>query len=57
MSIYRDNLENSFSHTEEIDIGYVAELPAHFSSSNVRELFGLREGETVAEAIARHWID
>lgn len=57
MSIYRGYLEGSFTNTEEIDIGYVADLPPHFSISNVRELFGLREGETVAEAIARHWID
>jgi hypothetical protein len=33
--------------------GYVFEPPTHVSTTNTRKLFGLQEGETVAEAIAR----
>lgn len=50
--------EEPFFITEEIAeemkaAGYVFEPPAHVSTTNARELFGLCEGETVAEAIAR----
>lgn len=50
--------EEPFFITEEIEAemkaaGYVFEPPAHVSTTNARELFGLCEGETVAEAIAR----
>ena len=37
-----------------IAAGYVFEPPTHFTTTNSRELYGLREGETVTEAIARH---
>lgn len=36
------------------DDGPSTDLPAFISTTNARELYGLREGETVAEAIARH---
>lgn len=36
------------------DEGPSNDLPAFISTTNARELYGLREGETVAEAIARH---
>ncbi|MCH1879086.1 transcriptional regulator [Alcaligenes ammonioxydans] len=57
-SIPHANHEEPFFITEEIEAkmkaaGYVFEPPAHVSTTNARELFGLREGETVAEAIAR----
>lgn len=50
--------EEPFFITEEIEAemkatGYVFEPPTHVSTTNAIELFGLREGETVAEAIAR----
>lgn len=51
--------EEPFFITEEIEAemiaaGYVFEPPAHFTTTNARRLFDLREGETVSEAIARH---
>lgn len=36
------------------DDGPSADLPAFITVTNARELYGLREGETVPEAIARH---
>lgn len=36
------------------DEGPSNDLPAFISTTNARELYGLREGETVAEAITRH---
>ena len=46
------------SHHEEPafldDEGPSNDLPAFISTTNARELYGLREGETVAEAITRH---
>lgn len=36
------------------DEGPSDDLPAFISTTNARELYGLREGETVVEAIARH---
>lgn len=52
-----DHLEPFFI-TEEIEAemratGYIFEPPAHVSTTNARELFGVQEGETVAEAMAR----
>lgn len=52
------NQTEPFFITEEIAAekkaaGYVFEPPAHVSTTNARELFGLRKGETVAEAIGR----
>jgi predicted neutral ceramidase superfamily lipid hydrolase len=35
------------------DDGPSAEIPHFITTTNARELYGLREGETVAEAIAR----
>ncbi|CAI9911320.1 hypothetical protein OFL75_05270 [Pseudomonas aeruginosa] len=35
------------------DEGASEELPMFISTTNAQELFGLREGETVLEAIAR----
>lgn len=35
------------------DDGPSAEIPPFITTTNARELYGLREGETVAEAIAR----
>ena len=35
------------------DEGPSNDLPAFISTTNARELYGLREGETVVEAIAR----
>ncbi len=51
--------DEPFFITEEIEAemiaaGYVFEPPAHFTTTNSYELYGLRPGETVAEAIARH---
>lgn len=47
--------------TEEIEAemraaGHVFELPTRVTTTNARELYGLREGETVVEAIARQTI-
>ena len=46
------------SHHEEPafldDEGPSNDLPAFISTTNARELYGLREGETVADAITRH---
>ena len=36
-----------------VDDGPSAEIPPFITTANARELYGLREGETVAEAIAR----
>lgn len=36
------------------DEGPSADLPAFISTTNARELHGLRPGETVAQAITRH---
>ncbi len=36
------------------DEGPSNDLPAFISTTNAHELYGLREGETVAEAISRH---
>lgn len=36
------------------DEGPSSDLPTFISTTNARELYGLREGETVTEAIARH---
>ncbi|EIU3850995.1 Uncharacterised protein [Bordetella trematum] len=36
------------------DDGPSSDLPAFISTTNSGELYGLREGETVVEAIARH---
>lgn len=36
------------------DEGPSAEIPVFISRTNARELFGLRPGETVPEAITRH---
>lgn len=36
------------------DEGPSADLPACVSTTNARELYGLRPGETVAQAITRH---
>lgn len=36
------------------DEGPSNDLPAFISTTNARELYGLRDGETVVEAIARH---
>jgi len=36
------------------DEGPSNDLPAFISTTNARELYGLREGETVTEAITRH---
>lgn len=33
--------------------GYIFEPPSHVTTTNARELFKLRPGETVAEALAR----
>jgi len=33
--------------------GYIFEPPSHVTTTNARELFGLRPGETVAQALAR----
>lgn len=35
------------------DDGPSAEIPPFITTTNARELYGLRDGETVAEAIAR----
>lgn len=53
-----DNLPEPFFITEEIAeqmkaAGYIFEPPSHVTTTNARELFGLRPGETVAEALAR----
>lgn len=53
-----DNLLEPFFITEAIAeqmkaAGYIFEPPSHVSTTNARELFGLRPGETVAEALAR----
>lgn len=37
------------------DDGPSAEIPPFITTTNARELYGLREGETVAEAIARNY--
>jgi predicted neutral ceramidase superfamily lipid hydrolase len=37
------------------DEGPSAEIPHFTTTTNARELYGLREGETVAEAIARSY--
>jgi len=37
--------------------GPSSDLPTFISTSNARELYGLREGETVAEAITRSRIE
>lgn len=37
------------------DDGPSAEIPPFITTVNARELYGLREGETVAEAIARSY--
>lgn len=47
-----------FFITEEIEAqmraaGHVFELPTRVTTTNARELDGLREGETIVEAIAR----
>lgn len=36
------------------DEGPCVEIPTFITKTNVRELFGLRSGETLSEAIARH---
>lgn len=44
------------THTEPAfldDEGTGADLPAFISTTNARELYGLRPGETVAQAITR----
>ena len=45
------------SHTDEPgfldDDGPSEDLPAFISTTNARELYGLREGESVVDAIAR----
>lgn len=51
--------EEPFFITEEIEAemiaaGYAFEPPTHFTTTNVRELFGIQEDETVVEPIARH---
>lgn len=51
--------EEPFFITEEIEAemiaaGYVFEPPAHVTITNARDLFGIQEDETVAEAIARY---
>jgi hypothetical protein len=51
--------EEPFFITEEIAAemiaaGYVFEPPAHVTITNARDLFGIQEDETVAEAIARY---
>lgn len=44
------NQEPAFLDNE----GPSADLPAFISTTNACELYGLRDGETVAEAITRH---
>lgn len=58
------NLEDQepFFITEEIEAdmraaGYVFEPPAHFTTTNIRELFGWQPGETLDEAISRHQVE
>lgn len=53
--------DEPFFITEEIEAemlaaGHVFEPPALFTTTNSYELYGLRPGETVAEAIARHQV-
>lgn len=53
-----DNLPEPFFITEEVAeqmkaAGYIFEPPSHVTTTNARELFGLRPGETVSEALAR----
>jgi hypothetical protein len=48
-----------FFITEEIEAdliktGYVFDPPNHFNTTNIRELFGWKEGEPLDEAIARN---
>lgn len=56
-----DNLPEPFFITEEIAeqmkaAGYIFEPPSHVTTTNARELFGLRPGETVSEALARQQV-
>lgn len=56
-----DNLPEPFFITEEIAeqmkaAGYKFEPPSHVTTTNARELFGLRPGETVSEALARQQV-
>ena len=51
-----NNLVDSQAPEEPVfldDDGPSAEIPPFITTANARELYGLREGETVAEAIAR----
>jgi hypothetical protein len=54
----RDDLAEDQALEEEPafldDEGPSAEIPTFINRTNARELFGLRPGETVSEAIARH---
>lgn len=50
-----------FFITEEIAeqmkaASYVFEPPSHVTTTNARELFGLRPGETISEALARQQV-
>lgn len=45
---------NSHDSTFFDDDGPSADLPTFISTTNAHELYGLREGETVVEAIARY---
>jgi len=40
-----------------LDGGPSVDLPSFISTTNAIELYGLREGETVPEAIARHQLE
>ena len=56
--LHQDNQAEPFFITEDVEAeltaaGYEFETPGHARTASIRELFGWRPGETLAEAVNR----
>ena len=56
--LHQDNQAEPFFITEDVEAeltaaGYEFEAPSHARTASIRELFGWRPGETLAEAVNR----
>lgn len=56
--LHQDNQAEPFFITEDVEAeltaaGYDFETPGHARTASIRELFGWRPGETLAEAVNR----
>lgn len=56
--LHQDNQAEPFFITEDVEAeltaaGYEFEMPGHARTASIRELFGWRPGEALAEAVSR----